>query len=190
MIPTVLIPLAHGFEEMEGVILADVWRRAGWKVDLVSLTPGPVIASRGVRLLPDAEWSAIHPDRYDILALPGGMGGTEALCADTRILDAVRMFDRHPDKWLIAICAAPLVLQAAGILNPERQVTCHPAVADRLISAKRRSERTVRDGHLITSQGPGTAFELALTLVALLGGQQEADRLAAGLLVPSPKVEI
>ncbi len=180
---SVLIPLAYGVEEMEAVILTDVWRRAAWKVDLVSLAPGPVLASRGVRLLPDADWNSVHPEHYDILALPGGLGGTETLCADPRILHTIRMFNQQPDKWLVAICAAPLVLQAAGILNSKRRVTCHPSVAQRLTEVSLLPDRVVQDGHLVTSQGPGTALELALAVVALLSGKEQADQLANGLLL-------
>ena len=39
---TALVPFAPGFEEMEGVIIVDVCRRAGWTVDTVGLAPGLV----------------------------------------------------------------------------------------------------------------------------------------------------
>jgi len=174
-----LIPLAMGVEEMEAVILADVLRRAGWNVVLAGLAPGWVTASRGVRLQPDAVWADVAPLDFDILILPGGTEGVAALTADERVLDAVRQFDRH-DKWLAAICAAPLVLQAAGILVG-RAMTCHPGVKDRITETTRSDSRVVVDRRLVTSQAAGTTFEFALALIRLLESPETADRVAAGL---------
>jgi protein deglycase len=179
---TALVPFAPGFEEMEGVIIVDVCRRAGWTVDTVGLAPGLVTASRGVRLQPDKDWARIDPLAYDVLILPGGAGGVDALSGDSRVLEAIRTFDRK-GKWIGAICAAALALQAAGILKPPRAVTCHPAVAQKLTAVPRQSARTVVDGHLVTSQGPGTAFEFSLTLVRLIDGPEAADKLSRSMVL-------
>ena len=179
---TALVPFAPGFEEMEGVIIVDVCRRAGWTVDTVGLKPGLVTASRGVRVQPDRVWDAVSPETYDILILPGGAGGVEALMADSRVLETIRLFDRA-GKWIGAICAGPLALQAAGILTAGRAVTCHPGVAEKLTTVPRQSARTVVEGHLVTSQGPGTAFDFALTLIRLIDGAEAANRLARGLVL-------
>jgi 4-methyl-5(b-hydroxyethyl)-thiazole monophosphate biosynthesis len=179
---TALVPFAPGFEEMEGVIIVDVGRRAGWTVDTVGLAPGLVTASRGVRMQPDKVWSEINPLAYDLLILPGGAGGTEALIADARVLEAIRAFDKA-GKWMGAICAAALALQAAGILKPSRAVTCHPGVAQKLTTVLRQPARTVVDGHLVTSQGPGTAFEFTLTLVRHVSGAALADKLSRDMIL-------
>ncbi len=179
---TALIPFAPGFEEMEGVILVDVCRRAGWTVDTVGLAPGLVQASRSVRVQPDRVWDDLDPLTYDLLLLPGGAAGTEALIQDVRVLNAIRAFDKA-GKWIGAICAAPLALQAAGILKPPRLATCHPAVAQKLTTVPRQSARTVVDGHLITSQGPGTTFEFALTLIRHISGAALADKLSREMLL-------
>ncbi len=179
---TVLIPMAEGVEEMEAVILIDVWRRAGWQVVAAAVTPMPIRASRGVRLLADAEWeTACLRTDFDLLALPGGLGGTEALCKTPSVLEAVRRF-HSAGKYVAAICAAPLVLQAAGILDGVR-ATCHPGTADQLTATRWSPERVVRDGRLFTSQGPGTAFEFALALVAEIDGTAARDDLARGLVL-------
>ena len=176
------LPFAPGFEEMEGVIIVDVCRRAGWTVDTVGLQPGLVTASRGVRMQPDLVWAASAPETYDLLILPGGAGGVAALMADARVLAAIRAFDKA-GKWIGAICAAPLALQAAGILTAGRAITCHPAVAEKITAVPRQSASTVAEGHLITSQGPGTTFEFALTLVRLIDGAEAAARLARSLVL-------
>ena len=177
-----LAPFAPGFEEMEGVIIVDVCRRAGWQVETVGLAPGLVRASRGVQVQPDRVWADIDPLAYDILILPGGGPGTDALIRDPRVLETVRAYEKA-GKWVAAICAAALVLQAAGILKPARKVTCHPAVSQKLTTVPRQSARTVVDGRLVTSQGPGTAFDFALTLIRLIDGPALAEKLSKDMVL-------
>ena len=179
---TALIPLAEGVEEMEAVILLDVFRRAGWTVVGAGLEDGPVMASRRVRLLPDQPWNAVNPLDFDVLAIPGGAGGVARLSADARVLAAVRQCARA-GKWIAAVCAGPLVLQAAGLLAG-RRVTCSPAVAEKLTATPRLPDRVVVDGKFVTSQGPGTSCEFALTLVKLVDGPEKAAAVAAGMVVP------
>jgi DJ-1 family protein len=173
--------LAEGGEEMETVIIADVIRRSGVKVELVGLRPGPVLCSRGIVITPDTDLSEVEIGGYDGLLLPGGMGGMKNLSADERVLDAVRSFDRE-GKLIGAICAAPLVLQEAGLLA-ERRVTCHPGVADMLTETARSEERVVVDANIVSSQGPGTATEFALRIVEILAGKDVADQVAVGLVI-------
>ena len=179
--PKALVPLATGVEEMEAVIIMDVLRRAEWEVVSVGLDDNIITASRGVRLAPDTEWASVNPEDFDWIILPGGMPGTEALMADQRVLDALR---RHIDagRPCAAICAAPLVLQSAGVLNG-RTYTSHPSVADRLTEGQRSDERVVRDQRLITSQGPGTCFAFALAIVEQEAGPEKAAQLAAAMVL-------
>ncbi len=177
----VLVPLANGVEEMEAVILVDVLRRAEWDVVTASVSGTPVTASRGLRIIPDAAWNAVQAEKFDMLAIPGGAEGVDRLCGHKDVLAAARDF-ASKGKWLAAICAGPLVLESAGVLRG-RMVTCHPAAVPRLRSATRSEERVVVDGRLVTSQGPGTAMEWALTLVRLVDGPVKADLLAQKMIV-------
>jgi len=179
--PKALVPLANGAEEMEAVIVIDTLRRAKWDVVSVGLTGKKVTASRGVKLVADAEWADIAPSSFDIVILPGGREGTRILCSDARIQKLLREFVKA-DKWVAAICAAPLALQAAGMLTG-RRATCHPGVADELTATRRLNDRVVVDGRIVTSQGPGTSFEFALELIRLLDGPTAADAVAAGLIL-------
>jgi len=85
-------------------------------------------------------------------------------------------------KWVAAICAGPLVLQAAGVLAG-RRATCHPGVAGELKQTPRLNDRVVADGRLITSQAPGTALEFALALVRAVEGERKANELAKAMVV-------
>lgn len=175
-----LIPLADGVEEIEAVIVIDTLRRAEWDVVAAGIRPGPVTASRGVRLIPDAEWQKIDPASFDALILPGGARGTEELCRDVRVLETIRCLIAA-GKIVGAICAAPLVLRSAGVLAG-RRATCYPGLAAQLAGAKYLSDRVVVDGNLITSQGPGTAFEFALRLVEMRDPDR-AREVASAMLV-------
>jgi 4-methyl-5(b-hydroxyethyl)-thiazole monophosphate biosynthesis len=184
----VLVPLADGVEEMEAVILVDVFRRAAWEVTCAAVRtpegspPGaPLTASRGVRITAEIEWTAPDVGSYDLLALPGGGGGAQVLSAFAPLLAFIREFDRA-GKWIGAICAAPLVLQAAGILK-DRMVTSYPSVQSQLDVPAYSDEAVVVDGNVITSRGPGTAFDFALTLVRLIDGECAADAVRRGLLL-------
>ncbi len=175
----VLVPLAEGVEEMEAVIAIDVLRRAGFTVVTAGLQAGPLTASRGVRLLPDTTLDAVRALDFDALVLPGGKG-VALLKQDARVLDAVRAL-HAAGRWMCAVCAAPLVLQEAGILVG-RRVTCFPGVAAQLTATARLNERVVVDGKLITSQGAGTSLEFALAIVRAVGGDELARRVGAEMV--------
>ncbi len=177
-----LVPIANGCEEMEAVIIIDTLRRAEWDVTVAGLTAGTIEASRGVKLVPDTTWDHIHPDDYDVLLLPGGFGGTQALCEHRGVQQAIRDFNEKK-KWVGSICAAALALNEAGILEG-RRFTCYPGVEEKLPeNVQPVDETVVVDGHLITSQGPGTAFEFALKVIAECSSPSAAASVRAGLLL-------
>lgn len=183
----VLVPVADGSEEMEVVIIIDCLRRAGIEVTSASIHGGTITASRGVRMVADREWSSITPSSYDAIVLPGGNAGTESLMQHAGVLSAVRSLSEQ-GKWVAAVCAAPRVLQAAGVLKG-KCVTSHPAARHNITEARVSDDRVVVDGRLITSQGPGTSFEFALTLISALCGSEKAEEVAAGLvLAPATKL--
>ncbi len=180
----VLVPLAEGCEEIEAVVVVDTLRRGDVEVVTAGLRPGPVIASRGVRLLPDVDWPAGAERDFDALVLPGGGPGTRHLLEDGRVVAAVTAFARA-DKWVAALCAAPQVLQRAGLLAG-RRVTCYPGVESALAGARCTGADVEVDGRVITGRGPGASFVFALTLVELLAGSEVAAEVARGLLVAAP----
>jgi len=168
--PSVLIPLADGCEEMEAVIVMDILRRAGVEVVAASLMPGPVNCSRGTRLLADAVLDEVLQQPFDMLVLPGGMPGAEHLKNDVRIQALLAQYAAE-GRYIAAICAAPMALHAAGLLEGKR-ATSFPGVLDQLPGSHHYVEdAVVVDGRIVTSRGPGTAMSFALTLVGLLCGE-------------------
>ncbi len=177
---TVLVPLAEGFEEIEFATIVDVLRRAGLRVTTASLRPGPVRGAHGIQVLADADWSETAVDGFDVLVLPGGPG-TKHLAADERVLDLVRKFEAG-GRHVAAICAAPTVLHAAGILQG-RRATAFPSVRGKLDGAiVVEDQPVVRDRLVTTSQGAGTAMDFALDLVAQLVGEPQAAALRSELI--------
>lgn len=177
-----LVPIANGSEEMEAVIIIDTLRRAGFDVTVAGLSAGAIEAAHGVKLVPDTTWDQVNPADFDILLLPGGFGGTVAFCEHAGVQQAIKDFNAKK-KWLGCICAAALALNEAGVLEGKK-FTCYPGVEEKLPAhIQPVGEVVVVDGHLITSQGPGTAFEFALKVIAECGSPNTAADVRAGLLL-------
>ncbi len=176
---SVLIPLAQGCEEIEAVTIIDILRRAGIEVVSAGLDAHPVRASRGVMLLPDTTLDEALTHCYDMAVLPGGQPGTNNLKADARVLKLVRQMAAD-DRYVAAICAAPSVLASAGLLDGKR-ATCFPGTLDSFPKVQQQHAAVVEDGKLITSRGPGTAMDFALTLVERLVGKTKRQEVEAGL---------
>lgn len=176
-----LIPVANGSEELETVTLVDILRRAGWEVVLAGIQgKGFITASRGVKIVPDAQWEKLDLSSFDLIVLPGGLDGTHALCANDGVQEALRIFNIE-EQWIGAICAAPLALHKAGILK-KRAFTCYPGTEKGMNRTDRSDEPVVVDGHIVTSQGPGTAIPFALKLVELIDGANAAEQVSSAMI--------
>jgi 4-methyl-5(b-hydroxyethyl)-thiazole monophosphate biosynthesis len=177
----VLVPLADGCEELEAVTVIDLLRRAGNTVVAAGLKPGIVRASRGVQLVPDVTLDVALQDEYDMVVLPGGMPGAESLRQDERVIALLRRM-REAGRYTAAICAAPIALAQAGVLAG-RRATSYPGFLDRMAlpDVTYLDERVVQDGTVVTSRGPGTAMDFALTLIEALNGKGVRDQVEAGL---------
>ena len=180
-----LLILAPGAEEMEAVITADVLRRAKIEVVIAGLDSGdPVECSRGVKIVPDVPLeSAPQQGPYDVVVLPGGGGGAKRLSESPRVKEILQA-QESGGGFIAAVCAAPTALQAHGV-GRGRRVTSHPGVREKMEEGYSYTEaRVVRDGTLITSRGPGTCFEFALSIVTALVGEETAKEVAKPMILP------
>ncbi|OAJ69397.1 4-methyl-5(B-hydroxyethyl)-thiazole monophosphate biosynthesis protein [Methylobacillus sp. MM3] len=176
----VLIPLAQGCEELEAVTVIDILRRAGIQVITAGLETGPVRASRGTVLLPDATLDDALENEFDMIVLPGGMPGSEHLKNDKRVIASLQKAAAE-GKYIAAICAAPMALHAANLLQGKK-ATSFPGVLDAMPGSHTyMNDRVVVDGRIVTSKGPGTAMDFALTLVELLVGKSKRDAVESDL---------
>jgi protein deglycase len=173
--PTVLVLLADGFEEIEAMTPVDLLRRAGAQVTMAALGDGIHVTGRsGVTVHADTTLSAVEGTHYDCVVIPGGPG-VARLRSDTRVAALLRR-QRDSGGWIAAICAAPVVLGDAGILDGKRY-TAHFSVAAELPAAF-TSERVVVDGRLVTSRGAGTAFYFGLMVIEKLFSRDKASEVA------------
>lgn len=186
--PKVLMPLAQGFEEIEAFSIVDILRRADIKVVLAGLQPGPVSGAHGISIIPDTVIDAINAGAFDMIVLPGGQPGTDNLNGDSRIHALLNDFSAK-DKLIGAICAAPVVLATAGLLDGKR-VTCYPSYSDRLCGGIYEDAAVVSDGSLITSRGPGSAIEFGLAITSRLSDASTSTGISKAMLVPEPPQDI
>ena len=179
-----LIAIADGVEEIESVTLIDVLRRADIEVVVASIeTRRMITCSRGVRLTADAMLNDVLAQDFDLIVLPGGMPGAQRLAEYMPLAQRVQRQARA-GQLFAAICAAPaLALQSYGVLK-QRRMTCYPAFSERLSGCTFVDQPVVVDGNCITSQGPATALEFALTLVEQLAGKAARKAVAEAMLVP------
>jgi protein deglycase len=181
MIKKVLVPVANGTEELEAVTVIDVLRRAEIDVTVASVQNLQVKCSRGVNLVADKLLEDCLETPFDMIILPGGIPGAENL-RDSEKLKMLLEKQKQSGKYYAAICAAPaVVFQTHGLLN-DKKATCYPAFAGQLTDRSETDSRVVVDGNCVTSQGPGTAVEFSLRIVALMVGQDRADEVAAAML--------
>lgn len=175
----VLFVFGHGVEELELIAPADVLRRAGLKVSFASTEESRLVKTRGGFVVQcDQRFSETDAIDVDLLVLPGGPG-VMALRQRQDLLGFLREYGQS-GKPLAAICAAPLLLQDAGLLEG-KQFTCHDSCWTELATAH-PSEKVVIDGALITSQGPGTALDFGLVLVGLMCGEEVRAQIARAIM--------
>jgi 4-methyl-5(b-hydroxyethyl)-thiazole monophosphate biosynthesis len=177
-VKTVLIILTDGFEEIEGVAPIDLLRRAGAQLTLASCTDSLEVTGKcAVVIKAEVFLDDCLDNDFDLLVLPGGPG-TFDLRKDERVLELVQ--SRHA-KGLpqAAICAAPLILLDAGILNG-KTYTAHFTCSEELPEL-REDLAVVEDEEITTSRGAGTAVAFGRRLVALLFGEEKANEIAASI---------
>jgi protein deglycase len=179
----ILVPLAEGFEEIEAIVPVDLFRRAGFEVTTAALAGNPVRASRGTVHVADAFLGEVLERDFTLIYLPGGLPGADHLAAHGPLLRRLQA-QAQAGGWIAAICAAPKVLAAAGLLEG-RRFTIHPGSAQGVRPLVPQPARVVVDGKLVTGIGAGASFELALRLVERLAGPARVDEINRGLLCPA-----
>ena len=129
----------------------------------------------------DATLDASTGETFDCVVLPGGLPGATNLRDDERVQSLIRR-QNEAGRQLAAICAAPIALGKAGVLEG-RSATCYPGFEEELLGANPSEDRVVDDGNVVTSRGPGTVFDFSLALVAKLKDSETAEALRNGMLL-------
>ena len=168
----VAVILADGFEEIEALTVVDVLRRANITCHMVGFE-AQVTGSHAIQVQADCVFDGDLSD-YDLIVLPGGMPGSANL-RDHELLIAELQKCEQVGKKIAAICAAPIVLNRAGLLK-DKEFTCYDGVQEQIADGHYRKETVVVDGQLTTSRGPATALAFAYNLVEQLGGDANGLR--------------
>lgn len=155
--------LAEGFEETEVVGCLDVIRRAGIDIKTVSIGEKTVVGSHGIEVSADILKGELDLDKMTGIILPGGMPGTINLQNDGTVQNAITVCVER-GLLLAAICAAPMVLGARGVLNGKRAV-CYPGFEEHLEGAEVQNALCVTDGNTITAKGAGAAMLFGAAIV-------------------------
>ena len=177
----VYVFLANGFEELEALTVVDLLRRAEIQVKTVSIMEDRLVyGSKGVGVEADILFKAGNYETCQMLILPGGMPGTTNLCNHRDLNEDLREF-YGKGKPIAAICAAPMVLGRAGLLAGHK-ATIYQGMEEELAGAQPVDDDVVVSENIITSKGPGTAMDFALTIIEYIKGTQKAEEIAAELL--------
>lgn len=174
----VYIFLADGFEEVEGLTVVDLLRRAGIDVCMVSIQESKEITgSHNIKVIADQLFEDTDYKEAKMLILPGGMPGTKHLGEHEGLIDLLKSFHEKGNR-ISAICAAPSVLGQNQILQGKK-VTCYPGNEDKLLGAVYTGNKVEIDSNIITSKGLGTAIEFSLAIIESLINKETADKIAA-----------
>ena len=174
--------MADGCEEIEGLTVVDIVRRAKLAIETISITDTlQVTSSHGVTFMTDAIATEVNFDELDGIILPGGMPGTLHLGESDIVNEVIKRFAAE-GKLVAAICAAPSVLGAAGILTG-KEATCHPGFEEKLTGAEVTTAlRAVTDGNIITSRGMGTAIEFSLAIIKKFVDDDMVEHVKTGII--------
>lgn len=176
----VYIFFADGFEEIEGLTVVDLLRRANIDITMVSVTGNKnVTGAHQITTVADVLFEEVDFSDADLLVLPGGMPGTVKLMEHDGLDKLLREFNSK-GKALAAICAAPGVLGTKGILEG-KNATCYPGHEDKLIGAHIINNPVVADGNITTSKSMGTAIDFSLFLIKSIRGEAEAQKVAEAI---------
>ena len=170
--PKVAVILANGFEEIEALTVVDVMRRANITCHMVGFGE-KVTGSHAIQVQADRGFDG-NLSEYDMIVLPGGMPGSAHLRDNEQLVSELQRFE-ETGKKVAAICAAPIALNRAGLLEG-RNFTCYDGVQEQIADGHYHKETVVVDGNIITSRGPATALAFAYHLVETLGGDAESLR--------------
>lgn len=183
MVNTAIL-FAPGFEEVEGLTIVDILRRANINTSIIGVEEREITGAHDVTIKADKLLNEINSDEIDALILPGGAPGFQNLRKSETVLSLIKETDKK-GKIVAAICASPSVLATAGILE-NKKATIYPGMEEEIQKGQGVlvDELVVVDGHIVTSKGPATTMPFALKLVELLKDKETSEEVEKGVLLP------
>ena len=185
MTKKVALFIENGSEELEFIAPLDIMRRANLEVDLISANNEDFItSSHNIKILADKKIEGVNNILdYDAIVIPGGMPGSTLLRDNKKIIEFYQTM-YNSGKLVAAICAAPIVLSAAGITD-DKEVTSYPGFDKEINYKNYNSEKAVViDKNVITAQGPAVAILFGYEIVNYLLQDNTAEDVKKAMLVP------
>ncbi|MBR6294377.1 MAG: DJ-1/PfpI family protein [Lachnospiraceae bacterium] len=180
--------MCDGFEESEAVVTADILARGGVEVRFVSpYGKFKAVGSHGFVIemndrFPNSEEYDSRFSDADAVVLPGGKVGTDNLRASGAVRKMVREYS-DSGKVVAAICAAPTVLGAAGLLSGKK-MTCYPGFEGTIKCDEYTATPCEIDGNIVTGRSMGCAVEFGLGLLSKLKGDEAVAKVREGIVMP------
>jgi len=160
----IAVLFAPGFDEAEALTIVDILRRANLPAETVGVTGTEITGGHGITLRTDKTLAEISADELEMIVLPGGYPGVDCLLKSEETIALLKDLNAK-GKWLAAICAAPHVLEKAGVLESRRYTAYSDAPSEDIV---------VQDGNILTGRGPATVYAFAYALVDALDGDSFA----------------
>ncbi len=177
----VAVVFANGLEEIEGITIVDIMRRAGVLCQIVGLNNDTVTGAHGISIKTDAILEDLNGNGHlDAIILPGGMPGSSNLKDNRKLIELLKKVD-NAGGIVAAICAAPIALHEAGLLHG-KNYTCYPGFEKEIEGGCFTGKRVEIDGNIITGNGPGSAMDFSYSLLDALGFSKQAVELKEGML--------
>ncbi len=171
----VYVMLTDGFEEIEALTPVDVLRRANIEVFTVSISDNKTVTgSHQIPVIADMRMEEADLLNAEMVILPGGPG-TQNLYNSSALEKAISARVEQ-NKWMAAICAAPMILGKRGYLKGHEAI-CYPGYEKDLQGAVIKNCKAVVSGNFITSRGAGTSLDFSLAIVSVLKDESTAASL-------------
>ena len=181
---TICIILADGFEEIEALQPADIFKRLGLNVILAGLKDKIVTGAHGFQIIANTLANELSVDDFDAIMLPGGLPGATHLQASDNIRELL-VTAHAQNKICAAICAAPIVLHDSGITKG-KTITGYPGCENlaKQPNCRFNGQDVVTEDNIITAIGMGKAHLFAFEIAKALGITQEnINNLAASAFI-------
>ncbi len=155
-----MIIAPRDFRDEEYTIPREYLEKLGAKITVGCSSTEEAIGRFGMKVTPDTTLDKIWASEFDAIIFVGGQGALNYLNDYTALTLARKGVEEK--KVVTAICVAPLILGAAGILT-NKKATIFPQEASRLseFGALYTAKSVEREDKIITAQGPEVALEFA-----------------------------
>ncbi|MDR1260443.1 MAG: DJ-1/PfpI family protein [Oscillospiraceae bacterium] len=162
----VYVYLANGFEEVEAISVIDILRRHEIELQTVGVNTISPVGMHGITVKADVLISDIFINKSTkMIVLPGGTGVSNLANSET-VIQHINESNKN-NIFIAAICAAPTILGAHGLLQKKKAV-CFSGLENQLIGAVVCKDPVVVDGNIITAKNMEAAFLFSQTLAKLL----------------------